>query len=85
MPTSARFLFAEVIRDPVESERHPTALGLPFGKRCRSCSPRTRACKAGWGGDCRGRFPKSRISASVGFAFAFPGEHGARRCFWYAR
>ena len=66
MPTSARFLFAEVIRDPVESERHPTALGLPFGKRCRSCSPRTRACKAGWGGDCRGRFPKSRIRETFG-------------------
>ena len=47
MPTSARFLFAEVIRDPVESERHPTALGLPFGKRCRSCSPQMGGVQ-GW-------------------------------------
>ena len=41
MSTSARFLFAEVARDPVESARHPTALELPFGKRCLNCSPRT--------------------------------------------
>ena len=34
------------------------------------------ARKAGRGGICRGRFPKSRISASVGEVLAFPGKHG---------